>query len=132
MKIQKCDIQKLLGKTLKKIDGLEKFSKEAYFYTENEKYKMYHEQDCVENVLIEDVCGEVSDLIGVPILLAEEVTSQENPADAEKQIIEDQDDSFTWTFYRLSTMKGDVTIRWYGESNGCGYSESVDFVQILD
>ena len=83
---------------------------------------MYHDQDCCESVTIDDICGELSDLVGNPILMAEEVTSNDNPEGVTKE----WQDSFTWTFYKLATRKGYVTIRWYGESNGY-YSESVTF-----
>jgi hypothetical protein len=81
---------------------------------------MYHSQDCCESVSIEDVEGDICDLIGSPIVLAEEAPSQD------EQPGRDHGDSFTWTFYRLATEKGFVVIRWYGESNGY-YSERVDF-----
>jgi hypothetical protein len=89
------------------------------------KYVQYHEQDCCESVTIEDICGDLKDLVGHPILIAEEVSSEENPKDVRPKTLEYQD-SYTWTFYKLSTVIGSVTIRWYGESNGY-YSESVDF-----
>lgn len=82
-----------------------------------------HVQDCCESVSIEDVCGDVADLIGSPIVLAEEVSSEAEPAP-------DRDgytpESYTWSFYRFGTAKGTVTVRWLGESNGY-YSESVEF-----
>lgn len=90
-----------------------------------DKYQLYHRQDCCESVSVEDVIGDVQDLIGSPLLMAEESTSDSNPPDTHKK----WQDSFTWTFYRLATIKGYVTIRFYGESNGY-YSESVDFEKI--
>lgn len=74
-----------------------------------------HDQDCCETVFIEDINGYLFDLVGSPILLAEEVVSD----------CEDCGESGTWTFYKFATRKGYVTVRWLGESNGF-YSESVD------
>lgn len=89
-------------------------------------YKLFHVQDCCETVTIEDVCGDLRDLEGSPVIVAEEVISTENPDDAP---VSEYQDSFTWTFYKIDTEKGGVTIRWYGESNGY-YSESVDFERV--
>lgn len=69
-----------------------------------------------------DVVGDLKDLIGNPILLAEEVVGGDTPEDVDREFSE----SYTWTFYKLSTIIGSVTIRWLGESNGY-YSESVYF-----
>lgn len=116
----------LKGKTITKIEGLEEGSESVNFYTSDGKhYRMFHSQECCESVEIDDVCGDIKDLIGSPIRLAEERTSETNPDGVEKKY----QDSFTWTFYTLATQKGYVDIRWYGESNGY-YSEGVDFVDI--
>src|SRR5690606_28589979 len=96
----------------------------TFHTTDGELYKMHHYQDCCEHVYIEDICGSLDDLIGSPITLAEEVTNAE-----EDKPLDQWDDSYTWTFYKLATVKGSVTIRWYGTSNGY-YSESVDFVLV--
>lgn len=120
------DIKVLEGQTLSKIHVSDDET-EIIFTAENgNKYKMHHNQDCCERVYVDDVCGDIDDLIGSPIIEAEESTSSENPAGGKKEY---QDDSFTWTFYNLRTEKGSVTIRWYGESNGY-YSESVELVSL--
>lgn len=109
----------LKGKTLSNVEN--RADEELVFTTtDGDVYTLYHSQNCCESVMIEDICGDLNDLIGSPIVEAEEVTSDVNPEGIEK----DYQDSFTWTFYKLRTAKGSVTIRWYGESNGY-YSESV-------
>lgn len=97
----------LLGKTLSSVHVIE--DKEIIFSLPNdEQYKLYHLQDCCESVTIEDINGDIQDLVGSPILMAEVVTQKGvNP----EGIIVEYQDSFTWTFYKLATIKGYVTIR---------------------
>jgi len=120
------EFKDLVGKTILKIEGADKGSEEIRFITRDASYKLYHFEECCETVSVEDICGDISDLIGNPILLAKEVESERN----EGEPIERSDESYTWTFYKLATIKGSVTIRWYGSSNGY-YSEGVDFKEII-
>lgn len=137
------EIKDLKGKILIDIK-VDKEEDEIIFTTnDGEKFKMYHSQDCCEQVSIEDINGDINDLLNSPILVAEEVNSDDfnkNFEDSFKLQDGKEDyswnyknengdsmpDSFTWTFYKLATIKGYIDIRWYGESNGY-YSESVDF-----
>lgn len=121
------EFSELKGKVLSKIDKID--NEELIFHLETgEKYKLYHSQDCCENVSIEDINGDLEDLIGTPILLAEETSNYEPISEEDKKITEEANEwgSCTWTFYKLATKNGYVDIRWYGESNGY-YSEGVDF-----
>ena len=92
------------------------FKEELIFELENGKrYKFFHEQDCCEDVYIEDISGDLNKLIGKEILKFEERT----------QVGKRE----TWTFYDIETIDCHVQIRWHGESNGY-YSESVDFIEL--
>ena len=92
------------------------------FYLSNgEIYNQYHENDCCECVSVEDINGDLDDLIGYKLIQAEESTKKDP----------DADESGTWTFYKFGTSKGYVTIRWYGSSNGY-YSETAEMTKIED
>jgi hypothetical protein len=142
----------LKGKVITRIDYQQGRDPILFFTTTTGNYKMYHDQDCCENVYLEDVVGNLDDLLNTEILLAEEVVSgkpdkvarkdratayKKEVADAQllgrrpfyknfKEFCNYRYESETWTFYKLATIKGSVTLRWYGSSSG-NYSESVSF-----
>jgi hypothetical protein len=117
----------IIGKTINEIVFTgEVYNQKIHFLIDNEEYVMYHDQDCCESVSVDEIIGDVNDLIGSTLTMAEEVT---NPEGVDKK--DEYDESFTWTFYKFATIKGYVTIKWYGESNGY-YSESVDFEKSYD
>jgi hypothetical protein len=118
------NIKDIIGQTFKSVT--QKGNSEIWFENDNVSYVFYHGQDCCESVYIDDVNGDLSDLAGSPITMAEEESSRENPEGIKPP---EYQDSFTWTFYKFATVKGYVTVRWYGESNGY-YSESVDIRKI--
>lgn len=111
----RCKISDLLGKTMKSVTESDN---EIIFRTINGvKYSLHHEQDCCEDVYIEDINGNLEDLVGSPITLADESYNNDNPKEDTNKY-----DSFTWSFYRFATVKGYVDVRFYGTSNGY-YSE---------
>jgi hypothetical protein len=138
------EIKELIGKTIVEIINDDNYEL-TFIIDDGTKYKLLHHQDCCENVYIDDINGDLKDLIGTPILLAEEVSNEdfendfiskfkEVTSESGWKYKEDDEgnrepDSCTWTFYKLATIKGYVDIRWFGESNGY-YSESVDFIKV--
>lgn len=137
----------LVGVTIIDVRGLHDGSEEVEFEcSDGQTFKMYHVEDCCEDVCLAEIVGDVDDIIGVPVLRAEEATSEgkiENDlyhandsyekAQAVRRKLSGQDNperyadsSQTWTFYKIDTAKGDLVLRWFGTSNGY-YSESVDF-----
>ena len=112
-------ISELVGKTMVEVTNGNDII--TFVAKTGEIYDMFHEQDCCESVFIDDIVGDLQDLVGSPILLAEEVDG-ETPGDFDDKYCE----SYTWTFYKLATVKGYVDIRWFGSSNGY-YSEGVSF-----
>jgi len=85
--------------------------------TDGNIFRFYHIQDCCESVYLADIVGDLDDLLGAEILDAEETIDSGSNGNY---------GSYTWTFYRIQTTKGHLTIRFNGESNGY-YSESVNY-----
>ena len=111
-------IEILKGRTLVAVDGATEGSERVTFTTSGgDQFAMYHSQECCETVLLEEVIGDVKDLIGSPIVEAEEVSNRDEKPSGDVE---------RWTFYKLRTTKGNVTLRWLGRSNGY-YSVSVEF-----
>ena len=117
-----CKFEDLLGRSLYKAEADDAV---LTLYLSNTNYvRFQHHQDCCEHVYIEDICGDLNDLVGSPLLEAEEVS------DYNAAPLVDYEESHTWTFYKFATRKGFVTVRWYGSSNGY-YSEGVS-VEVVD
>lgn len=88
-----------------------------------------HEQDCCEDVYLDDGLEDLKSMVGEKILNAYEAKSSDAvvPADAlESATVYD---SYTYTFYNISTAKHDTCLRFIGISNGY-YSEDMDIAYI--
>lgn len=109
----------MIGKTIETITGKVGDDEMIFRVGGGGSFRFYHAQDCRESVQIEDICGDLADLLGSPIVEAEKVSSEGTPAP-------ECSESYTWTFYRYATARGAVTVRWLGQSNGY-YSEGVCF-----
>lgn len=114
--------ESLNGKTLVSVTGQVGDDRMVFTCDDDTVFELYHDQDCCESVQIEDICGDLSDLVG-EVLTAEEVSNYDNGKPSEYT------ESYTWTFYRVGTARGLVTVRWLGTSNGY-YSESVYFREL--
>ena len=107
----RCEITEIVGKTFTRVESTDD---EVNFWAEPKtlSFSLFHNQDCCEHVYLEDVVGDLADLENTPILVAEEASSRNLPP------LHPYEESHTWTFYKFSTIKGSVTLRWYGRSNG--------------
>lgn len=111
-------MKNLLGKTVSSVEATDEVV--IFNFTDGHVATWYHEQDCCEDVHVDDVSGDWDDLVGSPLLVCEGRSNDE-------YVGKEGDDSNTWTFYTYRTLKGSVDVRWHGSSNGY-YSEEVNFL----
>ena len=119
-------ITDLLNKTMVRVEQTTDARGEDALVMETDDGMVYtfaHSRDCCESVTINDITGDLSNLVGSPITLAEE-SSQDGREAGLAFPSEYTPDSSTWTFYKFATIKGYVDVRFFGESNGY-YSEGV-------
>lgn len=114
---QNANITDLIGKTLVEINNLDHTL--VFHCATGEIYTMFHNQDCCESVYIEDINGDLNELLNTPILDAYETSNDTPMENTNPELCQ-------WTFYTIRTVKQTVVIRWYGTSNGY-YSVSVNF-----
>ena len=120
--VEAAGLSALLGQTCRAV-RINETRTEIEFHTPSGTWVLYHEQDCCESVWIEEIHGDLDNLVGAPIVRAEELSSDGTAPLGNPE-------SFTWTFYVIATVKGAVTLRWYGESSGY-YREAVDFGRVV-
>jgi hypothetical protein len=110
------DLERIIGATIQEVTGCERESKCVTFLTDRGTLRLLHRQNCCERVYLEDANGDISDLIGGVVSVAEERSNQEGERGEYRT---------KYTFYTIRTTKGDLDLRWIGKDNGY-YGVSVD------
>jgi hypothetical protein len=102
----------------------------TFIFTNGTRVEFYHSQNCCEAVYIESVVGDINDLIGNVLTVAEEVSNYDTTASKLTENDVEWGDVEQWTFYKFDSNKGGITVRWYGTSNGY-YSTDVSMKVML-
>lgn len=116
----------LVGKTIDDID-FDVYDDEIMFYCKDKKgrkiiYKMYHKQDCCEEVRIKEMDNDLANIRGL-VLSAEKITNEPEWHKGDEYYYT------LWTFYKIQTEIDSITISWFGATNS-SYAIDVDFAII--
>ena len=114
--LKRQEVEDFLGKTITGYELLPNKGGITFSCSNGYEYMATHLPDCCEEVILEDISGNLDDLVGQPIIIAE-TTTKDN----------ENDTSPMWTFYKFATPKGYVTLRWVGTTSGCHSELEVDF-----
>lgn len=111
----------LVGKTVTSIDA----DGTSFTTSDGKQYIMRHEQSCCEYVRHSHTIGRPKDLIGAPLIFANDDHAE--PAD-HPNMAKPSCDSHTWTVFQFHTATARLEVWWLGESNGY-YSEDVNLFE---
>jgi hypothetical protein len=125
-RIATVNLSSFVGKYVVGVRGMEKGSEEIYIlFDDTSALKFHHDQDCCGNVSVEDVIGDPTDLVCLPLLMCEEVESVQPDYYSATSTWYKFASIGGYTWYKFASIGGYVTVRWLGTSNGY-YSEGVD------
>lgn len=113
-------LNRMVGETIESVSGNRNDSEFVVRTTSGLVFTFLHYQDCCEDVYLEEIIGDIDDLIGHTVVMAEETSNSDLIVGSSCY----QGESFTWTYYRMATERGLVVLRFFGSSNGY-YAESV-------
>lgn len=65
------------------------------FRNKDVEFRFCHYQDCCETVMIEEIFGDLSDLVGEQLYFLDESSAEE-----------ERNERAVWTFYKFGTRKG--------------------------
>ena len=80
--IEEVDIVRMAAGVTKSAVQLNDPQRVRFEVDDGTAFELYHSQDCCESVVVESIVGDFADLVGTPILLAEEAQSDQTPGDA--------------------------------------------------
>ena len=122
---KKAELSELIGAVVTEVS--DKNALLTLYCRDGRVFRFIHHQDCCESVYLESQTPKrvKSVLAGYKIVQAESVSSDKVGITDDEMNTAD-DESYTWTFYKIASTRGYLTLRFYGSSNGY-YSESVDF-----
>lgn len=110
-------LQAACGKKIISTSDIRRNVDEVLFtFEDGSRLRIFHQQDCCENVYLDDFEGSEADLVN-QLLVSAESPSGEFEDSIDGGVVQ-------WTFYNFRTTKGDLSLRWIGSSNGY-YSTSM-------
>lgn len=123
-KLEEVPFTVLNNKTIVDVSINARDSVVSFVTSENDVYYLCHIDECCEDVDLIDISGDLQSLIGQKILFAEEVSNDSDTP------LDNLQDSYTWTYYKLASRGGYITLSWFGISNGY-YTESVSLYKVV-
>ena len=111
--MEQKSFEDMLGKTMKLVVVDEDEETVVLMAVDGEKYRFF--EDIHSGVRMDGVSGDLSNLVGSPLLVADERVESSS---VRIQGLHEEWEFRTWTFHEFATAKGSVTVRWSSHTDG--------------